>query len=331
MAKKKATILVTGAKGFIGSHVVRRLNECKICPLVFVRPGGSRANLEGADIEVVEGDLTDRPAVQKALEGIEKVIHVAGYVSPRPSERQNLMKANLHATTTLFDAAREVGVERVVHLGSVTGLGASEKPEIWQEGTPYNLAHLKAGYFESKRAAEQAVEARVKDGMPVVGLYPTYCLGPDDIYLSSSRLVVEFAKGNIPFVTEGGMGFVDVRDVALAMVVALEKGEIGQRYFLGGHNLTFRQFYEVLAKVSGMPVPKTVLSRWLLRTLCLMAEPLTDGAIFSRSFYGLMSLYWWYDNDRAKRDLGWTFRPLEDTLGDSISWLKEKGYIKGQG
>lgn len=327
MAKKKSTILVTGAKGFVGSHVVRSLNRRKIRPRVFVRPGGNRINLDGADIEIVEGDLTDRQAVQKALEGIKKVVHVAGYVSSRPSQRQNLMKCNFTATTTLFDAAGEAGIERIVHLGSVTGLGASEKPETWQEGTPYNLAHLKAGYFESKRAAEQAVEERVKAGMPVVGLYPTYCLGPDDVYLSSSRLVTEFVKGNLPFVTEGGMGFVDVRDVAEAMVVGLDKGEIGQKYFLGGHNLTFRQFYEVIAKVSGKSVPKTVLPHWLLYTLCVLAEPLTDGAILSRSVYGLMSLYWWYDNNKAERDLGWTFRPLEETITDAIGWLKQKGHL----
>lgn len=327
MAKKEATILVTGAKGFIGSHVVRLLNKRKIRPRVFVRPGGNRANLEGADIEVFEGDLTDRSAVQQALGGIEKVIHVAGYVSPRPSQRQALMKCNLTATTTLFDAAREAGIERIVHLGSVTGLGSSDKPEIWREGTPYNLGKLKAGYFESKRATEQAVEERVKEGVPVVSLYPTYCLGPDDIYLSSSRLVTEFIKGNIPFVTEGGMGFVDVRDVAEAMVVGLEKGEIGQKYFLGGHNLTFRQFYQVLAQVSGKPVPKTVMPHWLLYAICVIAEPLTDGALFSRSFYGLMARYWWYDNSKAERDLGWTFRPLEETVRDSIDWLKQGGHL----
>ncbi len=327
MAKRKTTILVTGAKGFIGSHVVRSLNKRKIRPRVFVRPGGNRANLEGADIDVFEGDLTDRSAVQQALEDITKVIHVAGYVSPRPSKRQALMESNLTGTTILFDAAQEAGVERIVHLGSVTGLGSSQKPETWQEGTPYNLARSGAGYFQSKHAAEQAVEERVKAGLPVVGLYPTYCLGPNDVYLSSSRFVTEFLKGNIPFVTEGGMGFVDVRDVAEAMVAGLDKGEIGQKYFLGGHNLTFRQFFEVLSKVSGKPVPKMVMPHWLLRVFCMMGETLNDGAIFSRSFYGLMTLYWWYDNGKAERDLGWTFRPLEETLRDSISWLKKEGHL----
>lgn len=327
MAKKKAAILVTGAKGFIGSHVVRSLNKRKIRPRVFVRPGGNRTNLEGVDVEVFEGDLTDRSTVQKALEGIKKVIHVAGYVSSRPSERQELMKRNLTATIILFDAAQEAGIERIAYLGSVTGLGASDKPETWQEGMPCTLGKLRAGYFDSKRAAEQSVEERVKAGLPVVGLYPTYCLGPNDVYLSSSRFVTEFIKGNIPFVTEGGMGFVDVRDVAEAVVAGLEKGEVGQKYFLGGHNLTFHQFYEVLAKVSGKPVPKTVLPHWLLYILCVIGEPLTDGAVFSRSFYGLMAHYWWYDNSKAERGLGWKFRPLEETLSDAVDWLKQEGHL----
>jgi dihydroflavonol-4-reductase len=123
------------------------------------------------------------------------------------------------------------------------------------------------------------------------------------------------------------MGFVDVRDVAEAMVVGLEKGEIGQKYFLGGHNLTFRQFYEVLGQVGGKPVPKTVIPHWLLYILCVIGEPLTDGAVLSRSFYGLMTRYWWYDNSKAERDLGWTFRPLEETVRDSINWLKQEGHL----
>ena len=327
MAKKKATILVTGAKGFVGSHVVRSLNRRKIRPRVLVRPGGNLANLTDVDIEIVEGDLTDRVAVEKALKGCTQVIHVAGYVSPRPSERQKLLDNNLVATTTLLDVAKEIGIERIAHLGSVTGLGASDKPEIWQEGSSNNLGKVGSGYFDAKHATEVAVEERIKIGMPIIRLHPAYCLGPNDIYLSSSRLVTEFLKGNIPFVTNAGMGFVDVRDVGEAMVLGLEKGQIGQKYFLSGHNLTYRQFYEMLAQLDGRAAPKITLPHWLLYIMCMLAERPTDGALFSRSFYMAMARYWWYDNSRAEQELGWVFRPLKETLRDSIDWLKKGGYV----
>ncbi|RLC60186.1 MAG: NAD-dependent dehydratase, partial [Chloroflexota bacterium] len=245
------TTLVTGATGFIGSHVVRRLNKRGIRPRVLVRPTSNRVNLADLEIEIVEGDLLDPPSLIRALDGCEQLYHVAGYVSPRPSDRQRLFDSNVRGTINIMDAARETGVSRITYLGSTTGIGASEGPHPIDENAPYNLGGTGAAYFESKREAELAMRERIEAGLPVVSIYPGYCLGPGDVYLSSSLIVTAFCKGQIFFAPTGGMAFLDVRDAAEAIVLGMEKGRVGERYFAGGHNLTYREFFERLAEMIG--------------------------------------------------------------------------------
>lgn len=321
------TVLVTGVTGFVGSHVARRLNQCGITPRILVRPTSNRSNLADLQVEVVEGDLGDPASLRAALYGVEQLYHVAGYVSPRPSERARMMISNATGAANLFDAAIVAGVSRIVYLGSVTALGASNTPRIWREGDPYNLGGMGIGYFDSKRAGQKVVDERIRLGAPVVSVYPAYCLGPGDIYLSSSKLVTTFVQGKLPFYTEAGMGFLDVRDVAEAMVLAMERGRIGGRYFLSGHNLTYRQFFDTLATMAGMKPPRFKMPLPVLRLLCSVAEPLTDGATLSRSLYMALALYYWYDNSLAEKELSWTYRSVEDMLRDSLAWLRQAGHI----
>lgn len=322
-----SAVLVTGVTGFIGSHVVRHLNQRGITPRILVRPTSNRANLDGLRVEIVEGDLADPAALPPALEGIEQLYHVAGYVSPRPSERARMFASNATGAANIVDAAMAAGVSRIVYLGSVTALGASGTPRLWREGDPYNLGGMGIGYFDSKRAGQQAVDKRIQGGAPVISVYPAYCLGPGDVYLSSSKLVTNFVKGKIPFYTAAGMGFLDVRDAAEAMLLAMDRGRIGGRYFLSGHNLTYQQFFEMLARLAGIKPPRFKMPLPALRLLCSLAEPLTDGAVLSRSLYMALALYYWYDNRLAEEELGWRFRPAEDMLRDSLAWLRQAGHI----
>lgn len=321
------TVLVTGATGFIGSHVVRSLNQRGIRPRVLVRSTSNRTNLEELDVEIAEGDLIDPDSLTRVLDGCQHLYHIAGYVSSRPDERQRLFDSNHHGTVNIMKAAREAGVERIAYLGSVTALGASEEPRIWEESMPYNLGGQGVAYFESKRAGELAVRQEIENGLPVVSVYPAYCLGPGDVYLSSSVLVTQFLEGNIPFVTEAGMGFLDVRDAGESLVLGMEKGRIGERYYISGHNITYGEFFERLAKISGVKPPKLTLPKPILKAACVIGEALTDGQVLNRSFYMAMARYYWYDNSKAEKELGWSFRPLEETLKDSVAWLKENGLV----
>lgn len=322
-------ILVTGATGFIGSHTVRCLNQRGARPRVLIRPTSKRDNLSNLDVEIFEGDLIEPGDCHRALDGVEQLVHIAGFVSSKPAHKGRLMADNAVATHTMMAAALQQGIERVIYLGSVTALGASKKPELFDPATTaYDLGGKGVPYFESKRLAEQAVRKFVDQGLPVIGVYPSYCLGPGDIYLSSATLVTEFLKGNIPFVTRAGMGFVDVRDAAEALVLAMEKGQVGERYFISGHNLTYGAFFQALAEVSGRRPPRLVMPRSLLWLLCAVGEKVTDGAVLSRAFYMAMARYYWYDNTKAERELGWTYRPLAETLRDSVHWLKAAGFVE---
>jgi len=320
-------VLVTGATGFLGSNVVKQLNKRGIFPRMLVRPKSNRQNLADLQGEIVEGDLLDPASVKRALKGCEQLYHIAGFVSPRPSQRQRLYDSNVQATEILLDAAAEAGIPRIVYLGSTTAIGMSNGPHPIREDAPYNLGGTGIGYFEAKRAAELAVRKRVEQGLPVISVYPGYCLGPGDVYLSSSRIITAFCKGQLFFAPQGGMSFVDVRDAAEAVVLGMERGRIGERYFAGGHNLTYRQFFKILAKVSGRRPPRIVMPNWVLYILCVLGEPLTDGDIFSRLFYVVMANYHWYDSSKAQQELGWTVRPIEETLRDALDWLQRTGYL----
>lgn len=319
-------VVVTGATGFIGSHVVARLNARGIRPRVIVRPTSNRANLSGRDVEVVEGDLLEPATLRRALDGCEQLYHTAGFVSPRPSQRARLLRDNVQATVCLMDAAREARVPRIVYLGSTTAIGASDGPHPITEDATYNLGNTGVGYFEAKRAAELAMRERVEAGLPVISVYPGYCLGPGDIYLSSSQIITAFVKKQLFFTTCGGMSFVDVRDAAEALVLGMERGRVGERYFAGGYRMTYREFFARLAHVLGRRPPHWVMPNWLLWILCVVGEPLTDGAIFSRTFYHVFTRYHWYDSSKAHQELGWTLRPFEETLQDAVTWLREVGY-----
>lgn len=320
-------VLVTGASGFIGSQLVRWLNARGIRPRIIVRPTSRRTNLTDLDVEIVEGDLLDRTILRRALDGCEQLYHVAGFVSPRPSQRARLFRDNLEITINVMDAAREVGVPRIVYLGSTTAIGASDGPVPITEDAPYNLGGTGVGYFEAKRATELAVRQRIEAGLPVISVYPGYCLGPGDIYLSSSMIIVAFARGQLPFATQGGMSFVDVRDAAEALGLAMDRGRIGERYFAGGHLLTYQEFFKLLAQVLGRRPPRWVIPNWLLRVLCTIGEPLNDGKILSRTFYHAFARFHWYDSSKAHQELGWRIRPLEETLRDAVAWLRQVGYI----
>lgn len=320
-------VLVTGGPGFIGSHTIRALNARGIIPRVLIRHSSNLTNLQSVAAEFVYGDLTDIGSLYPALDGCDTLIHAAGFVSSRLSHRHRLMRDNAVATANILDAAAAVGVPHITVVSSVTGCGASKDPVIWEESMGYDLDEVPVPYFAAKRAAELILKERLEQGMPIVTVYPSYCLGWGDVYLSSVRLIVEFLKGNVPFVTDGGMGFLDVQDVAEALMLATEKGQSGIPYYLSGHMMTYAAFFNLLAALTQTAPPKHRLPRGVLKTLCKLGEPLNDGAVISNSLYMCLSRYWWFDQTCTMEELGWSYRPLEVTLRDTVSWLAANHHI----
>ncbi len=321
--------LVTGATGFIGSHLARRLVERGERVRLLVRDPERLAAVglaAGDAVEVARGDLLEPAAVEAALAGVRRVYHVAGLVSTDRRDRERVHRVNHDATVALFDAIRRAGtVERTVYLASIFALGGSEDGRPVDEEVEWNLAGLGVDYVEAKRLAEvHALRCR-DQGMPLVFVYPCFCYGPGDVYRSSSRLIDTHLAGLLVVSLPGGQNAMDVRDAAEGLVLGMDRGRLGERYIVGGSNVTYAELGRTLARITGRRPPAPVglppsllgLSGWLAeRTL---RDPPLDAASAR-----LASRTWYYDDRKARRELGHRSRPLEETLRDAVRWIRER-------
>jgi dihydroflavonol-4-reductase len=316
--------LVTGATGFVGSHLADRLLSRgeEVCALV--RPGGNRSNVAPLvlrGLRLVEGDLLDERSLDRALDGVMRVHHVAGLVSTRRRDNQKIDDLNYTTTMNLWRACRRAKVERICYLASIFALAGDSRRAVNEE-SPYTLDRIPVPYFKAKRRAELATREEVARGLPVVFAYPGFCLGPNDLYFSSMTVVRSFVRGELPAYIEGGMSFVDVRDAAAGLDLAMEKGRIGRRYLLTDENLTWGEFFGRLAALTGKKPPRLAIPKRIAAPLSLALEAVWPNAPLDRARVEVMGNYYWYDSTRARSELGWSTRPLDDTLRDAIAWLE---------
>ena len=249
------TTLVTGATGFIGSHVARRLNQRGDDLRVTVRKRSRTEALRGIDCEQVACDLLDRRAVRRALQGVDRVFHAAGMVSLQPRDAERLFHVNVRATRLLLEECLRAGVEQVVYTSSVAAIGPAPRGERADETSVFTAGALGIPYVNSKHEAEVEAFRLAARGLPLVCVNPSVVLGAGDVYGSSTSLVRRFLLGRIPVYVDGGVNIVDVEDVAAGHLLADEKGVPGERYILGGRNYTLRRLFADLARVSGVEAP----------------------------------------------------------------------------
>jgi dihydroflavonol-4-reductase len=321
-------VLVTGATGFLGRHLVAALvargDDVVILARSTIRlPGGSA-------VTVRQGDILDADSVRAAAEGCDGVYHCAGRVSRDPDDALLLWRTHVEGTRTVLTAARDAGARRAV-VASTSGIvGMSEDPaHVAREddATPYKLIQ-RFPYYRSKLYAEQEALRLNAEGFSVVAVNPSLLLGPGDVYGSSTGDVKKFLDGKVPAIPGGGLSYVDARDAAEGMILAMEKGAGGRRYLLGASNCTLRAFFGRLERVSGVRAPTLVLPRsravarigvgLLERAMKLVgAEPPLDAASAEMS-----QLFWYIDSTRAEQDLGWRPRDAVATLADTVDDLR---------
>jgi dihydroflavonol-4-reductase len=318
------TTLVTGGSGFLGSHLVRALAERGDKLRLLARRTSNLEHLGEIEFERVTGDVTDRRAVNRAVDGVDRVFHVAGRTSLRRRDRGAVFEANLRGARNVFEAALEAGVARLVHTSTVGAIGVASPRKTADETTAFEIGHLGLAYVNSKHEAELEAFRLAAHGLPVVIVNPTFVLGPDDPTGTSMRLVRRFLLGQIPAYVDGGLNIVDVRDVAAGHLLADEKGEIGERYILGGRNFTFDRLFADLSRISGVAPPPVKLP---VRAAVAAAEaanatrlPLGIDAEEVRS----ASLWWTYRNKKAREVLGFAPRPHEETLADAVAWQRDQ-------
>lgn len=318
------TVLITGASGFIGSWIVRLLAEEGTPLRALVRPGSQPPLPAGPSVEVVEGDLLDPPSLQRAMQGVRQVYHAAGVISFRRRDAAVVRQINYQGAVNLFKAALEAGVERVVYTASIFALGCAADPDHpANEESPFNAADLlDIPYLRAKREAELAAQQAVEQGLPLIRLYPGLCLGPGDLRRSSSAAIAEWLRGRLPAIIRGGgICLMDVRDAAAAHIAAMRQGEAGRRYLAHGHNITLSDLFHRLERLTGRPAPRFQLPLWAGLPLAWLAEQINYSPALDSAQARLMARYWWYDSTQAQRELGITFRPLDETLIDTVNWL----------
>jgi dihydroflavonol-4-reductase len=319
-------LLVTGGTGFLGSALVPLLARDGHRVRLLQRSAAPEAEALGA--EVHRASLEDAAAVAAALDGVEAVFHLAGQVSFDPEDPAKLYALHVQGTRRLLDACVARGVKRVVLASSSGTIAVSREERVATEEDDYPLAAVADWpYYLSKIYQEKAALRIHRDaGLPVVVLNPSLLLGPGDTRLSSTDVVWKFLERRIPAMPNGGLSFVDVRDAAAAFAAALTRGRPGERYLLGGANMTFRDFFGRLERLSGVSAPRVTLPSRVNLAGVRLLERLSEwrGAEAPIDAHSVeMGERWWYcDSSKAAAELGFATRDPHETLHETVRWLE---------
>ncbi len=324
--------LVTGATGFLGSHIVRKLAGRGEKVRILLRQSSKTVNIDGIDVEKVYGDVTDMESVRKAMEGCDRLYHAAGIVSFKQADYKKMEAVNVGGTYNVFTAAMEAGVKKAVYTSSVAAIGLRPGRELANEETPFDPKSTNIQYILSKYHAEREALRFAEKGLPLVLVNPSIVIGAGDVYVSTTGIILWYCKRRLPGYTDGGINLVDADDVAEGHLLAAEKGRIGEKYILSNHNITIKELFEVLEKVTGIPRPKMKIPYPLAYAGAYIAEKIFG---ISAPNYVAMDIdsikgskhFWYFDNSKAVKELGFSPVPLELTIERTVKWFKEHGYL----
>jgi dihydroflavonol-4-reductase len=334
-AQKKGSnmkVLVTGANGFLGSWLTRSLVNKGHEVYALVRAGSDLSELKGVNCHYLYGDITELDSLYKSFTDIDTVFHTAGLIAYKKQDRAKMEKVNVYGTENVIDACLTKKVRKLVYISSVVAVGAGYTPEqILNEDSAYNVKELDLGYFETKRAAEKLViEAYKKKNLDCVILNPSTIYGEGDAKKGSRKTQVKVAQGRFKFYTSGGVSIVSVEDAVNAILVAWEKGRSGERYILSGENITIKQLFEIIAEEAGAKPPTKKIPNFVLFALGRLGdwmESLGFKGPLSTENAWTATLYHWFDNSKAKKELGFQPRPAREALRSSVSWMKKNGLL----
>jgi dihydroflavonol-4-reductase len=333
---KGRRVCVTGGTGFLGSHIVKQLLEQQArVRILALPPASAHPLLALGEVDRVFGDLRDRELVQRTLAGSEVIFHTAGVVAVWGPALAQMHAIHVQGTANVL-AAAPAGA-RVVHTSSIVAVGASRIGVALVEDSPFDLTTLQVDYVHAKRAAEELALQAQGRGRWVVVTNPGYLLGPEDHERSvMGRFCLRFWKGRLLMAPPGGFNFVDVRDAARGHLLAAEHGRSGCRYILGGANHTLKDFMILLAQAGALrprAIPRA--ATWAMRALATVAEGrawLSGREPYPAVQHARLNRFYWYgSSERAVRELGYTSRPLPDTLADTYRWYAERRLLSLRG
>lgn len=325
--------LVTGATGFVGAAVARALLGKQWQVRVLARKGSERRNLTGLDVEVFEGDLTDSSSLERAAQGCEGLFHVAADYRLGAPDPSQLYRANVQGTRNVLHAARRAGVQRIVYTSSVATIGIPADGTPGDEQTPNSIDDMIGHYKRSKYLAEEVVREAAREGLSVVIVSPSTPVGPGDVKPTpTGQLVLDAAAGRMPAFVDTGLNIVHVDDVANGHLLAYERGIAGERYILGGQDMSLREILAVIAQLVGRAPPRVRLPYGVVLPLAYLAEGFAkltgrsgritlEGVRMSRKIM-------FFSSAKAARELGYASRPPLQAFEDAIRWFRENGLLR---
>lgn len=324
--------LVTGATGFVGSHIAKKLIQAGHQVRVLRRENSSTKMLAGLPVETVVGDITDRASVFKAVQGCEAVFHVAGHVSFWRGNNELQKRINVDGTRFVVEACLSHHVKRLVHTSSIAAIGFAPEGRLGDETLPYNWWPYKVNYCNTKYLGEMEVQQGIKKGLDAVILNPAVIFGAGDLNLNSGAMIFQIARGRVPFYPEGGCCVCDVEDVAKGHLQAFLKGKTGERYILGGENYNWKDLFTFIAATIGVTPPRrkipTAAYKMVGYVSDLLARFTEKGPDVTPESVRLSTIPCYYSSQKAIRELGYTTTPFSETVKKTYQWYRENGYLK---
>lgn len=324
--------LVTGATGFIGSHITRKLVERGEQVKILLRESSKTSNIDDIDVERVYGDVLDIDSINEALKGCDTLYHTAGVASFRKEDYKKMEDINVQGTKNIMNAALESGVSKAVHTSSIAAIGVDLQGGIANEDTKYALDSLGVKYLDTKHRGEEAALDFSKKGLPVVVVNPATVIGTGDIYLSSTAFILWFYKKKYPGYMDGTLNMVDVEDVAEGHILAAEKGRVGERYILGNENYTLLELFKLLEELTGIPRPKMKIPYFMALASGYFVERILGLSFPNYSTMDVDSVKlskfrWHFDSSKAINELGYKPTDIKESIKSTLSWFKENGYL----
>src|SRR5437879_12089225 len=325
------TTLVTGAAGFLGSHVARQLLARKESVRVLLRPTSQNRAIADLPLEYATGDLRDPASLDRAMNGVRRVFHVAADYRLWARRPKEIYESNVTGTKNVLEAAKRAGVEQFIYTSTVATV-AVDRPQLPNEATESQLGEMVGQYKRSKWLAEKEALNAAKSGLPLIVVMPTTPVGPWDWKPTpTGKIILDFLNGKMPGYVETGLNFVGVEDCAAGHLLRADKGQVGERYLLGGENLTLKQMLDTLAKISGLDAPRLKIPHGLALGVAYantaFARLVGRDPSIPVEGVKIARVKMCVDFSGAKRELGFQAAPVAAALERAVRWYEANGYI----